>query len=349
MNRRTAFKQLFLARMREFYREPEVVFWVYIFPLLMALGLGFAFQGRTPEPGLIDLAAEPVLAEKLVAELKGACEEGGLRLEVHPLAQCKERLRVGKTPLYLVARGQEFEVVYDPTRSESVSTFYQVEAALHRWRSPTSDLRLTPVHVTEPGSRYIDFLVPGLMGMNLLGGALWGVGFAIVDLRVRKLMKRYLATPMNRADFLLSMVTARLALMIPEVLLLLGFAYFIFGVPVVGNVFVLMLVIVWSALAYDGFGLLLACRTEKTETVAGLINLFTLPMWLLSGTFFSSRRYPDVMQPFIQALPLTQTNDALREVMLEGAGLDAIAWRLGILALWGGVSFVLALRWMKWQ
>jgi ABC transporter DrrB family efflux protein len=207
----------------------------------------------------------------------------------------------------------------------------------------------TDAPVSEPGHRYIDFLVPGLMGLNIMGGGLFGVGFVIVDMRVRKLLKRLLATPMRRSHFLLAMLGSRLIMLLPEMTLLLVAARLGFGVPLRGNPLLLGLVILVGAFAFAGIGLVLASRTDKTETISGLINLVMLPGWLVSGTFFSSRRFPDAVQPLIQALPLTQLNDALREVMLEGASLGRVAGRLAVLAAWGGVAFLLALRWFRWQ
>jgi ABC-type multidrug transport system permease subunit len=182
-----------------------------------------------------------------------------------------------------------------------------------------------------------------------MGGGLWGVGFVLVDMRVRKLFKRLLATPMNRPQFLLSLVLARFVMLLPEMGLLFLVATLVFGVPLRGDPFTLILILIAGAAAFTGIGLLVASRTEKTETVSGLMNLVMLPMWLLSGVFFSSKRFPEVTQPFIQALPLTQLNDALREVMLAGASLPMVAWRIGILSAFALVTFLLALKWFRWQ
>ncbi len=203
--------------------------------------------------------------------------------------------------------------------------------------------------VTKPGSRYIDFLVPGLIGMNLMGGGLFGIGFVIVEMRVRKLFKRLLATPMQRTDFLLSLLIARLLFLIPEMSLLLLVGTLGFGVPINGNLLTLAIVILTGVALFDALGLLIACRTEKTETASGLIQLCMLPMYLLSGTFFSSKRFPDAIQPFIQALPLTQVNDALREVMLEGKDLIYVSGRIGIMLAWTVVCSALALKWFRWR
>jgi ABC-type multidrug transport system permease subunit len=344
-----AFLQLLLSRLRMFYREPVALFWVYGFPLILAIGLGVAFSGREPPPPDVDVVGTPgrsgsEQAEKLAAYLRNQ----GLPAEVHPEQECRDRLSNGKTALFIVptAGGQRYE--YDPARSDSIMALHWVDDLLVRKVAPKAP-PLEARRVELPGSRYIDFLLPGLMGLNLMGGGLWGIGFVLVDMRVRKLLKRLLATPMRREDFLLSILTARLIFLIPDMGFFLLVATLGFGVPVRGSPVTLVLVILVGAAAFAGLGLLVACRTEKTETASGLMNLVMLPMWLLSGTFFSSERFPDAMQPFVQALPLTQLNNALREVMLAGRGLDEVAWRLGILALWGGVSFTLALRWFRWR
>jgi ABC-2 type transport system permease protein len=347
MNRWHQFTQLLLSRFREFYREPEVLFWVYGFPVLLAVGLGIAFWNRKPDPSNVDIQSDVGSTE--ARELREALEKGDVKVEVHTPEECQRRLEIGQTALYLVPMAGQYEYVYDETRTEGREARFQVDAIIQRWKAGDKHWPTTDLLITEPGSRYIDFLLPGLIGMNLMGGGLWGVGFVLVDMRVRKLLKRLLATPMRRSDFLLSILSARMVFMLPEMVLLLLFGNLVFGVPVRGNLVTLALVIVVGGGSFSGIGLLVACRAQKTETVSGLMNLVMLPMWLLSGIFFPSTRFPRVMQPFIQALPLTQLNDALREIMLEGKSLGSIGWRIAILAAWGIVTFALALRWFRWQ
>jgi ABC-2 type transport system permease protein len=347
MNRWHQFTQLLLSRFREFYREPEAIFWVYGFPVLLAVGLGIAFWNRKPDAAKVDIQAETVSTE--AQELLHALENENVQVELKSPEECRRRLEIGQTAMYIVPLAGNYEYVYDETRPESREARFQVDAIIQRWKAGDKQWPTTDVLMTEPGSRYIDFLLPGLMGMNLMGGGLWGVGFVLVDMRVRKLLKRLLATPMHRSDFLLSVLSARMVFMLPEMVLLLVVGRWAFGVPVRGNLVTLILVILVGASCFSGLGLLVACRAQKTETVSGLMNLVMLPMWLLSGIFFSSTRFPQVMQPFIQALPLTQLNDALREIMLEGKSLAQVGWRIGIMAAWGIVTFILALRWFRWQ
>jgi ABC-2 type transport system permease protein len=364
MHRWQPLYQLLLARFREFLREPEVIFWVYGFPVLLAIGLGIAFWNSEPEPPVVDVQESPTFASQAAA-LEERLNADHLSVERHDPETCRQRLRTGKTALVVIPTGEGFEYAYDPTRPESVVARSRVDAVVQRWQAgihvAESDdhvqhwqagqrsWQTKDVLIREPGNRYIDFLLPGLMGMNLMGGGMWGVGFVIVDMRVRKLLKRLLATPMRRPDFLLSILVGRLIFVLPEMVFLLLVGRFGFKVPVHGNLLTLTFVILVGALAFSGIGLLVACRTGKTETVSGLMNLVMLPMWLLSGIFFSSAHFPNIMQPFIQALPLTQLNNALREVMLEGGSLLAVGWRLAILAAWAVVCFALALRWFRWQ
>ena len=201
---------------------------------------------------------------------------------------------------------------------------------------------------SEPGSRYIDFLIPGLLGMNLMNSGMWGIGFALVDMRQRKLLKRFVATPMRRSDFLFALLGSRLLLMVIEIALLLGFGVLFFHMRVLGSVLAIVLLGTIGALTFGGLGLLAASRAQKIESISGLINVVMMPMWIFSGVFFSYERFPSVVQPFIKALPLTALNDALRATILEGASLAAQSSRLAVLFLWGGGSFLLALRMFRW-
>ncbi len=367
MNRFKAFRQLVLTRFREFYREPEVIFWVYGFPLILAIVLFVAFSGRGPDPPKVDIQGDPqdermiALKEKLEAAWKRAALEDApqpkeaeakpLPVEIHPPEECLRRLKKGATELVVIPKEDgTTEFFYDKAQPESVLARRWIAEIRLRDQFPSvkTSYRDRDKLITEPGSRYIDFLLPGLIGMNIMGGGLFGVGFVLVDMRVRKLFKRLLATPMRRLDFILALFVARMVFLVPEMLSLLVVGYF-FGVPIYGNVFLLILVMILGAVVFSSMGLLVGCRTEKVETASGLINVIMLPMYLLSGVFFKSDRFPDVIQPFIQVLPLTQVNDALREVMLEGSSLGDIAWRLGILLAWTGVCLPLALKWFRWR
>jgi len=352
------FRALLLSRLREFYREPEAIFWVYGFPVLLAIGLGIAFRERPPEEVRVDVLVtragaapssdvpDPAAAAAALVALQG---DARFRARTCAGEECAQRLRLGRTDIVVVARADGVEFRFDPTRPESVLARARAEEALQRAAGRSDPVAIREREVKEPGSRYIDFLIPGLLGMNLMGGGLWGIGFVIVDMRVRKLLKRLVATPMRRTDFLLAMMGSRILFMLPEVALLLLAGSLLFQVRVQGSLVAVLAVSLLGAISFAGLGLLVACRAQKIETVSGLMNVVMLPMWLLSGIFFSSERFPAALQPVIQALPLTMLNDALRAVILEGAGLASQSLRIAGLVLWGFVSFVLALRWFRWS
>lgn len=346
--RRSPVAQLMLARLREFFREPEAVFWVYGFPILMAVLLGIAFREKPPERIAVDVQEGRFasMAESALAKIKKfdvrMCHESA----------CRMRLRTSKTGLVIVSGDQSapgFDYLYDPTRSESVLARREVDDALQRANGRPDTFVPQDREFKEPGGRYIDFLIPGLLGMSIMGGGLWGVGFVTVDMRIRKLLKRFLATPMKKTHFLSGLMLSRMCFLIPEVAILLVFAAFAFGVRIYGSVLATAFLILLGGTTFSGLGLLVASRAKTVEAVSGLMNLVMLPMWMLSGIFFSSSRYPDAAQPFIQVLPLTALNDALRAVMIDGASVFSQMNHIALLAAWAVVTFVIALKIFRWQ
>ncbi|MBK8594940.1 MAG: ABC transporter permease [Holophagales bacterium] len=339
-----ALGELTLARLREFLREPEALFWVFAFPVLLALALGLAFRGKAPERIPVGVADGPGAAA--IATTLG--RSPALLPRVYADSTGREALRTGKISL-LVEDDGGLVYRYDPTRPDARAARLEVDDALQRAAGRIDPLRPRETRSTEPGSRYIDFLVPGLLGLNLMGTGMWGLGFSIVTARTRKLLKRLAATPMRRSEYLLSQMLARLVFLVFEVAVLVGFGWLAFGVEVRGSLGALALVSLLGAASFAGLGLLVSSRTKTVEGVSGLMNLVMLPMWLLSGTFFSWERFPEAVHPFIRALPLTALNDALRAVMTEGRPLSALGLELGVLALTGTVSFLVAVRVFRWQ
>jgi ABC-2 type transport system permease protein len=339
-------KELLSCRFRQFYREPEAVFWTYGFPILMIIGLGIAFRNRPPEKIDVDVEAS---AE--AAAIKDALRSSAPKVfdvEIHPPEVCAERLRLGKSSIVVCKTDDGYAYRLDPTRPESALARAKVDDALQQAAGRQDVVVATDVPVTEPGSRYIDFLVPGLLGMNVMGGGLWGIGFVTVDMRVRKLLKRLVASPMRRSDFLLSLVGGRMLFTVPELTVVLGAGFLLFDISIAGSIAAVLVIVLVGAASFGGIGLLVASRAERIESVTGLMNIIMLPMWLFSGIFFSYEKFPAPLHPFIKALPLTQLNDALRAVILEGHSLASQWLGLGYLAALGIVAFCLALRWFRW-
>jgi len=345
MNSFAPMLQLVLCNLKGFLREPEAIFWTYGFPLLMVIGLGIAFSSSSGQAVQFDVVQGPA-AQQVVAAVE---KNPRFKVKVNPRDAAMERLRTNKT-LVVVAPSErgDFDFYFDPSNPESKAARGTVDDALQRAAGRKDAFVANDVKVEAPGSRYVDFLVPGLIGMNLMGGGMWGIGFVLVDMRIKKLLKRLLATPLRRPHFLLSIVGTRLVFFIPEAFFLLLCAYLIFKVPIKGSIFAISVVAFLGSLAFSGLGLLAASRAQRIETISGIMNVVMLPMWLCSGIFFSSERFPDFMQPMIQALPLTQVINALRAVILEGHSLFSQAMPIGILLAWAAVSFALALKWFRW-
>ncbi len=339
---------LLMARMLELQREPEVVFWVFVFPLLLATGLGIAFRNKPAEASAVAIVAGAG-AQQADALLLRSPKHAAFKIEVLDEVAAHKGFRLGKYDLVIEPDGTGgLRYRYDPARPESVLARAEVNDALQAAAGRKDVVATSEVISSEPGSRYIDFLIPGLLGMNLMNSGMWGIGFALVDMRQRKLLKRFVGTPMRRGDFLLALLSSRLVLMIIEIGLLLTLGVIVFHMKVLGSIFAIVLLGSIGAVCFGGIGLLTASRAQKIESVSGLMNLVMMPMWIFSGVFFSYERFPAVIQPLIKALPLTALNDALRASILEGTPLLRQWPRLLVLSAWGGISFVLALRWFRW-
>ncbi|MFZ1005977.1 MAG: ABC transporter permease [Candidatus Sulfotelmatobacter sp.] len=336
------------ARMLELKREPEVVFWVFVFPLLLAAGLGIAFRNKPGDASSVAIVAGAG-AQEAEALLQRSPQHDSIKADVRDADAARKGFRLGKYDVVIEPDGAGgLRYLYDPARPESVLARAQVNDALQAAAGRKDVVATTLVTSSEPGSRYIDFLIPGLLGMNLMNSGMWGIGFALVDMRQRKLLKRFVGTPMRRSDFLLALMSSRLLLMIIEIGLLLTLGVIVFHMRVLGSLFAILFLGAMGALCFGGVGLVTASRAQKIESVSGLMNLVMMPMWIFSGVFFSYERFPAVIRPLIKALPLTALNDSLRASILEGTPLLQQWPRLLVMFLWGGISFVLALKWFRW-
>ena len=345
--RESSLAQLTLVRFREFLREPEAVFWTFAFPIILALGLGIAFRNKPADTVAIAVVTGTPVGDSLATNL---AHVSGLKVQPMTAASAARALRNGEVALVAApdsVKGVEYS--FDDTRPEGRSARFLADDALQRAAGRQDPLPVRERKVQEKGSRYIDFVVPGLLGMNIMGGGIWGLGFAIVEARRKNLLKRLVSTPMSRSHYLLSFLFSRLFFLVVEIVVVLGSTALLFGVPVRGSLVQLFSVCLLAALSFGGIGLLVSSRARTIEGVSGLMNLIMMPMWVLSGVFFSASNFPAVAQPFIQALPLTATINALRATMLQGAGWNVVGPSIAILGVWLVVSFTLALRMFRWR
>jgi ABC-2 type transport system permease protein len=336
--------ELTLARLHEFLREPEAMFWTFIFPIVISVALAVAFPGGRATPVLVGL--EPGTAADAVRRALTADGDIVVR-ELAPRDQARA-LREGRVHI-VVLPSDPPAYRFDPARDESRLARLVVDAALKRAAGRVDPWQAREEPIQVAGSRYVDWLIPGIVGMTIMGTGMWGVGFGIVVARMRKLLKRLAASPMRRSEYLLAQMLARLIFLAPEVVVPLGFGVLALGLPIRGSYGAVALVSVTGALAFSALGVLLASRSRTFEGISGLMNLAMVPMWIMSGVFFSSANFPDAVQPLIQALPLTALNDALRAVVLEGATVRDISGELVCLGVWAVIPFFLALALFRWR
>jgi ABC-2 type transport system permease protein len=358
--------ELSIARVKEFVREPEALFWTFVFPILLALGLGIAFREKPPEKMLVAIvnSSESAKLSRMIAK------SPQLQAEIIESDQADKTLSTGKSDLVicpgsLTPTGEpaekippanaanqkppDFYFIYDHTRPASQAARLAAQDALERGMGRKDLITISDRKVTAQGSRYIDFLIPGLIAMNLMGSGMWGLGFTVVLARTRKLLKRLAATPMRRSHYLLAFMFSRLIFLFVEVVVLVGFGWVAFGVRVNGSILSLAVISLMGSMTFAGMGLLVASRTNTIEAAGGWMNLVMMPQYLLSGAFFPYSRFPEIFIPLIRALPLTALNDAMRGVMNFGAPIHSLWIELLVLSAWGITSFAVALKIFKWQ
>lgn len=336
--------ELTLARLREFAREPEALFWSFVFPIVMSVAMAIAFPARGSQPVRVGLP--PGAASEPLRTTLASSRDVTVR-EVPPGEELRQ-LREGDVHV-IVHPGHPPTYQFDPDREESRIGRLVVDDVLKRAAGRSDPWQAHEDAVAIPGSRYVDWLIPGIMALGIMNNGMWSIGFMTVQARLRKLLKRLAASPMKKRDYLLAQMCARLLFLAPEAIVPLAFGALAFGMPIRGSVFSIALVSLLGAVAFGCVGLLLGSRVRTLEAISGLMNLTTVPMWVLSGVFFSSSNFPEVVQPLIHALPLTAFVDAMRAVVLEGATLTAIRMELLTLALWGIVTFTIGLRIFKWR
>jgi ABC-type multidrug transport system permease subunit len=337
-------RELVLARIRSFVREPEALFWTFVFPILMAVGLGVAFREKPADRVAVGVQRGTV-AERHLAALRASPD---LKVTVLDAAAAERALRKGDVAVLLAGTSQ-LTYRYDPVRDESRAARLLADQAVQRGAGAPRPVVTADDRHRVPGARYIDWVIPGLIGLNLLSTGMWGIGFGLVQMRNKKQLKRLVSTPMRKRDFLLGQLLARLVFLVIEVPPIVIFAWLAFGVTMQGSWLAFAGLVILGAMTFAGLGLLCASRARTIEGISGILNVVMLPMFVLSGVFFSSSRYPAAIQPLIRALPLTALNDAFRAVYNDGAGVDAYWPQVLILLAWMLVTFVAALKVFRWQ
>jgi ABC-2 type transport system permease protein len=365
MNR--PFFTLLGAQFKEYFREPEAIFWSFFFPILLSWALGIAFSTKSDPVRTVAVVAHAggriadlQLLDRQGIWVKGVDDRSGPvppaippELRSFRFFSCTPEvalaaLKKGRIDIYLEAREDSplLEFHFDPQNAEGRLTGLLLQRALRSGRGEPPSGRDVPL--TIQGTRYIDFLVPGLLALNIMSACLWGVAWGMIELRMKKLLKRITATPLDKNVLLLSFLVSRLVLSVVEFILMFGFARLIFGVRITGSLPAMLLVFLMGNFAFFGIAILVGSRTDNTRVGNGLINVVNMPMLLLSGIFFSYHHFPAFIIPVVRLLPLTLVADTLRAVTNEGAGMAEVALPCLQLGILGVILFWVGRRVFKW-
>lgn len=327
------------AHLLEFFREPGILFWAFAFPILLSWTLSLAFLApRQPGTTLLVAPADSMAVRMILPD-------STIRLVALGPEDALRAIRRGEASGAVSLSADGIRLELDSTSQDGILARLLVERAANR--GGREEIAVAPPRA-KAGS-YADFLFPGMLALGLMNGCIWGIGFALMDLRLRKLLRLFAATPLSRLDILLSVVLARATILPLENGLLWGFGALVFGVQIHGHPLLFLLAGVCAVVAFAGIGILGASRVEQTQAAYGIINALTIPMTIVSGIFFAWTRFPEWLQPFVAVLPLTLAADSLRAVSSEGAGLLQVAPRLAGLLAWGLGCGALGLRLFKWR
>lgn len=326
-------------------RERSFLFWTYVFPILVVSTLGIAFTSKPSVRFVVDIQAEPN-GQHLLQPLNSHPE---LSVALHDAASCRNRLRESVSDAFVVAHASgSVEYHFDEHSEKAMLAVQAVNQSIQAAAGRVDPIQTRYV-ATQQGMRYIDFLVPGVLGMHLLGGGLWGIGFVVVDMRIRKLLKLYAATPVRRWEFLTAIIISRLLFIFPQAILLILFSKLVFGLRLDGSVLASGLILTLGGIQFGAIGLLITSRAKTVDAASGIINLVSFPLWAFCGVFFSYQRFPEFFHPLIKILPLTPLLDSLRAVMMQGKSLVSQWPEILIILLWLMASLALASRRFRWS
>ncbi len=367
--------QLTLALFREIIREPGVLFWGILFPILMSLGLGLAFTKKAdvvrkvavsrfsdisyPETSEIYRFLElrctkhqPEAEDEIWWEYEIKDDKLGNTLFLFYEMDWNEAmvmLKRGTVNLILKSNNGKTEYHFDPVNSDAELTYLKLRNIIGSGEilSVGNNSEIQPMTIT--GTRYIDFLVPGLITMGVMMSSMWGISYGIIEKRSKKLLRRLVATPMKKSHFLIALITVRITMNFIEALVLILFALITFNMTIQGSISALILIFIAGNIAFAGIAVFASSHTSNTEVGNGLINAVVMPMMILSGIFFSYHNFPDWSVKIIQMLPLTMLTDGIRSIFNEGAGYNEVAIPVLVLSATGIIFFSAGLRIFKWH
>jgi ABC-2 type transport system permease protein len=339
--------QLTVVHFKTFFREPAILFWAVLFPIIMAWVLGIAFSKKGESLRTVYVTGESVIPEKITGEKVMGEETGNVyRIRFHKASEGEaiRAVKRGLITLFIEVKRDSMIYHFDPLNADAQLTHLVLERSFADVSA--NNTSVDPLQST--GTRYIDFLIPGMIALGIMNSCIWGIGWSLIESRMKKLLRRMVATPLKKPVFFTSHMITRIILGTFETILLIVFSYFYFGTRITGSIPAFIAVFLAGIFAFAGIAILMASRTSKTEVANGLVNAVTLPMMILSGIFFNYHNFPDWAIPVIQALPLTLVADSIRSIFIEDAGFMEVVRPVVILCSIGLVTFTAGLRVFKW-
>lgn len=321
------------ARNLEFLRDRTALGWNFIMPVLIVMGFAFAFSTGQEELYKVALFGEAEKEASIQNFLKTRY------MDFIPVGELETAIgKVDRHQLDLLIDLENERYWVNSTSPKG----YLLEQIL-------SPYNLTRETVSGSEIRYVDWLIPGVLGMNIMFSALFGVGYVIVRYRKNGVLKRLRATPLSAFEFLSAQIVSRILMMVSVTVMVYIGTDLIIDFRMVGSYWLLLLILILGALSLISVGLLIAARITSEEAANGLLNLLSWPMMLLSGVWFSLEGSHPLVQNLSQALPLTHMIDAARAVMIEGAGLSDVSGELITLSLFSIVFVAIGSKTFRWE
>ncbi len=380
MNKLIQYKQLtqlIFANFKEISREPGVLFWGIVFPILMSVGLGLAFSQKADtvrKVAIIENAKSPVLTSDSTLQIDAFLKKhtsilaaSGDNQAGNTFTLQNEKLgnttfiflktnwngaikwiKRGYVSVVLEEKNGQINYHFDPANSDAKLTYIQLTKIFNKNLLNAKEDKASIAPLTLKGTRYIDFLIPGLIAMGIMMSCMWGLSYGLIEKRAKKLLRRMVATPMKKSHFLLALITVRVGMNFIESVLLFVFAFFAFDITIQGSIPGLIVLFLAGNIAFAGIAIFISSHTSKTEIGNGLINAVVMPMMILSGIFFSYHNFPEWSISVIRNLPLTMLADGLRSIFIEGGGFSDIVMPTLILTVTGFAFFVTGLKMFKW-
>jgi len=344
----------FLMEWTLYSRDRVALFWTFAFPLLMLMGFGTIFRsGATPKMVLVVTAqAQDSQAGR---ELLAALAHTPLELKTLPPGEAESRWQKGETSAQLDADGGALRLkvnLYLVAQGQMTAQIVQQASLAAQLRRDGVEPKFLPVAMESPGhahaTNYAAFLLPGLMGMNLLSMGLFSVGMVNVSYREKGKFRRLAVTPLPKWIFLAGQVLHRLTVTFLQSVLMLLLGYFAFGIGNQGSYLLLAGVMALGTACFMAMGFAMASFAQTSEGYAAISNVFFFPMMFLSGVYFTLDAAPRWLQQAVVVLPLSPYLKALRAVFNDGANLAGHGLGLAIVAAWTAGCFLLAVKRFKW-